>query len=176
MTSSRAIPRCGCATLEARWLFIVGLCHAAEYLTDGLLRKSDVTPLTTGLRQPNLAIQQLVRAGLWDKVRDGYRIHDFLDYNPSADEVKSKRAVRAYAGRLGGQRSGASRRGKNEANASQVLEAKSNPVPVPSRPERDKELSAREEPERLVPMPAHLRNKMGGLFSVETGSRDPSAA
>ena len=65
---------------------------------------------------------RLVDVGLWhrDEVdgEPGYRFHDWHDYQPTADEVEEKRAKRAAAGRLGGLRSGQSRRSKTEANAS----------------------------------------------------------
>lgn len=33
----------------------------------------------------------LVRAGLWDEDGDGWRFHDWLDYQPSSEEVEEKR-------------------------------------------------------------------------------------
>jgi hypothetical protein len=132
MPNHPKIRACG---LEARWLFIKGLCHSAEYLTDGLLISTDAAALAGELRHPKDAIEQLVHAGLWQPLEGGYTIHDYLDHNPSGDHVKNKRAARANAGRIGGQRSGITRRNKTEANtsgdASGLLEAKPSPVPVP---------------------------------------------
>lgn len=87
----------------ARYLFVVGLCHVAEFLTDGFVAEADALELAKGLaRRPTVLIQQLVKAGLWHAEPGGYRVHDYLDYNPSAAEEKAKRAARAEAGRLGG--------------------------------------------------------------------------
>lgn len=67
-------------------------------------------------------VARLVHVGLWHETEvdgePGYRFHDWHDYNPTADEVQDKRAKRAAAGRLGGLRSGQSRRSNSEANAS----------------------------------------------------------
>ena len=44
---------------------------------------------------------RLVDVGLWDKVPGGFSVHDFHDYNPSAADVRRKRAARSAAGRAG---------------------------------------------------------------------------
>lgn len=86
-------------------------------------------------------IKALIDAGLWRRTVGGYTINDFLEYNPSAEEVKATRATRAEAGRAGGKRSGEARRSKAEANsealASGLLEAnrEAKTNPVPSRPD-----------------------------------------
>ncbi|MCT6836473.1 MAG: hypothetical protein M3036_02310 [Bifidobacteriales bacterium] len=78
---------------------------------------------------------ELVAAGLWEDQGDHWQIHDFLDYNPPREEVEAKKARRSRAGKLGGIKSGKSRRSKREANAEANAEAKheakTNPVPVP---------------------------------------------
>lgn len=92
-------------------------------------------------------IDRLVEVKFLDRDGADYAIHDYLEWNPPADEIEVKRAKRAAAGRRGGIRSGEARRSKNEANSEanasakpkQMLkqtrsksEAKTNPVPVPS--------------------------------------------
>jgi hypothetical protein len=76
-------------------------------------------------------IALLLDAGVWEEVPDGYRVHDFEDYQPSRAEVEADRdalrAARQAAGRCGGQASGRARRSKREANAKQ----NGSPVPVP---------------------------------------------
>jgi|GEM_PF-1555301 len=56
--------------------------------------------------------------GLVEPVGDDFQIHDFLDYNPTIEEVLDRRATRAEAGRRGGLRSGATRRAKAHAKQS----------------------------------------------------------
>ena len=63
-------------------------------------------------------IKRLVVVGLLDEVDDGYMIHDFLDYNPSAEEVQAMRAERAEAGRRGAAKTNAKRWPKQSANTS----------------------------------------------------------
>lgn len=114
-------------------LHVTAICYSARYQTDG-----EVTPAAFRAisGKPKLA-DELVDAGLWDTTsRGGWAVHDYLEYNPSREKVTQRRNARVDAGRVGGQRSGATRRSKTEANdeafASRLLEPKTNPVP--SRP------------------------------------------
>ncbi|MEG8178173.1 hypothetical protein GZH49_06435 [Nocardia terpenica] len=63
------------------------------------------------------ARNELVGAGLVG-LRDGAAVmHDWLEHQPSAGELDARRAVRAEAGRKGGQRSGQTRRSKTRSNS-----------------------------------------------------------
>lgn len=46
-------------------------------------------------------IAELVDSRLFDETEGGYRLHDFLDFNRSADEVAAFRDARGIAGTLG---------------------------------------------------------------------------
>jgi hypothetical protein len=86
--------------------------------------------------------------GLWERVGDGFRIHDYHHYQPTREDAERTSALRAAAGRRGGQRSGESRRLAPEANGTantkHVASLLRNPVPIPSRPvpERDESCAA----------------------------------
>lgn len=64
------------------------ICYANKKLTDGVI--PDRALVKYGVGQS--AADALVAVGLWERVEDGYRIHDFHDWNPSASEVKAKRS------------------------------------------------------------------------------------
>jgi hypothetical protein len=73
-------------------------------------------------------IAALVDAGLLveDASRDGWRFHDYADYQPTRVEIEAKTEQRAAAGKRGGS--------KSQANRKQVVskrQAEANPVPVP---------------------------------------------
>lgn len=72
-------------------LFLEGLCHAAKFLTDGALPKADVERMRL-VRKPMVTAAKLVEVGLWEVDGDGYRIHDYHDYNPTSQEVRDRRA------------------------------------------------------------------------------------
>lgn len=78
--------------LPAVGLYAMGLSYAAHYLTDGFLPESWVRSQVKGQPYRGL-IQRLVAAKAWETVLEppGYRIVDFLDYNPSAEELRQKR-------------------------------------------------------------------------------------
>lgn len=75
----------------AGWLWICGNAYCNKYLTDGFIRASALGTLG-GVSNAKRWAEKLVEAGLWDRVDGGYRVHDFHDFNPTADAVKKKRA------------------------------------------------------------------------------------
>jgi hypothetical protein len=115
-------------------LHVSAIHWCAEHLTDGHV-PADELDLVSDVRDPKAAVAEL-EPKLWEPLEDGWLIHDFLEYQPSAAEVRSTRAKRADAGRLGGKRSAEARRSKPEANASAngEAEAQANGNPGPARP------------------------------------------
>lgn len=75
-------------------LHVRGLCYAGRYLTDGLLKHGVVTGLLEHLGTQDWPMI-MVCAGLWEPHPDGYVIHDYLDYNPSREEVLAERESKA---------------------------------------------------------------------------------
>jgi len=69
---------------------IASYCYAARHLTDGAI----VNAAARVLAAPKVQ-RELVTAGLWDEVAGGFLIHDYLDYNPTGDEVREKKAAHA---------------------------------------------------------------------------------
>jgi hypothetical protein len=132
---------------------VAALCYANQYLTDGFIPRSVVPGLIDleglGMRlwhgeitgggedaDWTLVVEDLIGAGLWEKVNGGFRIHDYHDYQPSKEEVLALREKRSAAGQKGGQASAKTRaRPSAEALASATgaatAQAKSKPVPVP---------------------------------------------
>src|SRR5690606_5177208 len=85
------------------------------------------------------AADLLVKVGLWEPAEGGFQIHDYLDYNPSADDVRAEQAriseSRAKAGRMGGIASGIARRkhsrSKGEAKPKQEGSNEDEPAADP---------------------------------------------
>jgi hypothetical protein len=74
-------------------LYVAGIGYAREHLTDGFI--PDTFVQACGLVQrPQAVARALTSRGvsLWHRVRGGYRIHDYFDWNPKASAVKKKRA------------------------------------------------------------------------------------
>jgi hypothetical protein len=131
---------------QAAWVFVRSLCYSNRHLTNGVISKAVARDLAGGRAK---LVSALVSVGLWQLDAGGYRIHDYLDYQPSREEILRVRETKAAAGRVGGIRSGEVRRGKAEAereavakhDGSSLLQADPKqartPVPVPvPKPDR----------------------------------------
>jgi hypothetical protein len=79
---------------QAFRIHIRGLCYCAQHLTDGFIPR-----IVAGRNER--WIQELLDAGLWEEMGQGlgYEIHDYLEYNPSRDELEAQRKKRSVAGR-----------------------------------------------------------------------------
>ncbi len=80
----------------AAWLNVAAWCYAARYRTDGFVPYNAVGRLCdTMTYDPHDLARRLVEVGLWEAVSDnaydGYRIHDYLQYNPSAADAEATR-------------------------------------------------------------------------------------
>ena len=110
-------------------LWVTGLAYCNRNLTDGFIpwsvarnlltweylgsvepdgrRKHYRIAISSGMVGDDVATEKiialLVEAGIWDEEDDGYRVHDFGDYQPSKAEVEAEREQR-HAGRAAGGR------------------------------------------------------------------------
>jgi hypothetical protein len=100
-------PKVRAAGKDAAFLYIAGNGFCNEYLTDGFISDTDIETVAFNafLRSPKKAVESLMVAGLWDRVRGGYKIHDYLDYNKSKKEIEELRSKKTAAGRKGGRAS-----------------------------------------------------------------------
>lgn len=80
---------------EAKLLYLCGLTHCAAQLTDGFISQGAVRLVAAMVDVPQGHAGDLIAAGLWDEVAGGFQVHDFLDYNPSGEQVKRDRALNA---------------------------------------------------------------------------------
>lgn len=67
-------------------LHVSAICWCAENLTDGRIGDREL-PLVAHIRGIKAIAKQLEDAGVWDRIEDGWAIHDYLDYNPSREQV-----------------------------------------------------------------------------------------
>lgn len=75
-------------------LFVAGIAYARTYVTDGHIPVTFIERYTDD-DDPALVAKTLAdkRVGLWHRNADGYRIHDFHDWNETAAAVTRKREV-----------------------------------------------------------------------------------
>jgi hypothetical protein len=117
-------------SLAARGLWSAAQSWSMDQLTDGLIPQSAVKLLGGS----SALAQQLVTAGLWDAEADGYRFHDWLECNPSVEEILKERAK----GNQRAARSYERRRAMSSAESSPEEQPKtprsfgvSSPAPIP---------------------------------------------
>ena len=135
-------PKIRSAGLDAMGMWVLGLSYCGCYLTDGVVRVVDLIPLVGGEPRVIELAERLVSAGLWDVVEGGWMYHDYLDYNPSAEQVKAEQKRKVEAGRMGGIAKAKRSKGASTclaetvAPASLLLEAPANVLlDPPSRPD-----------------------------------------
>lgn len=101
---------------DGRALFVASLCYAADRRSDGFIADTHLGVLAAEAEVRPAVATRLVEVGLWERVDGGYHVHDYLDYQPSSDEVEQRRLKRAEAGAKGGNRA-AQTRAKRQASA-----------------------------------------------------------
>jgi hypothetical protein len=87
-------------------------------LLDGLIPRDLLPWVALAVRQPEKHAQRLCDVGLWEASDSGYRIHDYLEFQRSADTIRATRASDSERKRL--ERSG---RSPNGLRPDSVLES-----------------------------------------------------
>lgn len=94
-------------------LDIRAIAWSAKQLTNGFVPTQLVAAWFPAAEQRARLVDLLIASGRWEVAeQDGWLIHDFLDYNPSREEIEAERDAKQKAGRKGGKASGRSRRQK----------------------------------------------------------------
>lgn len=76
-------PRIASVSLAALGAFIAGLCYCSRMRTDGYLPANVAHRLA-----PSRNRSELERAEMWRPAEGGYQVRDYLDYQPSAEELE----------------------------------------------------------------------------------------
>jgi len=77
---------------QALAMFLEGLSYAREHLTDGVIPDRFVASsllVECPLDVAKVLVDRRIR--LWHRIRGGYRIHDYHDWNRKAAEIREKR-------------------------------------------------------------------------------------
>ena len=84
-------------------LQIRALCYASQYLTDGFLPSEAVDMLCTDLPvKPESWGTYMVSVELWELNEGGFKIHDYLVYNPTREYVLKRKQQLIASGQAGG--------------------------------------------------------------------------
>ena len=69
----------------ACWLWVCGLAYANRQTAHDGIIPSAALPMLGAIPNVSRHAARLVDVGLWDAIDDGYRIHDYNDFGPEAD-------------------------------------------------------------------------------------------
>lgn len=165
-------PKALAAGPAARHLFIVGLCWAGEYNTDGAIPGYVLNSLAidAGIAADDVGqtADRLVEVGLWERNADGWQVHDWGQWQSTSaerEERRSKNRERQAAWRARQQAKAANVQVNDGAeppdgtpNGHDVSDASRNAlVTAPKSKSKPKDLST----SLLVPL-------TGGVFGSET--------
>ncbi|WP_051338599.1 hypothetical protein [Streptomyces flavidovirens] len=168
-------------------LYVSALCWSSENLTEGKILDRELT-LVARVRNTKSAATELEAAKLWDRVDDGWMIHDFLEYNPDRAKVKADREANAARQQAYRERKKAEQEAKRNAekikrngvtdpsrNASRNGGSNDTPSPppspTPSSPTEKKQASTPVTPDADIPQDA--RPLVHGLTTAGVSVRWP---
>ncbi|AEW94631.1 MULTISPECIES: hypothetical protein [Streptomycetaceae] len=75
-------------------LYVSAICWSAENLTDGVVKTAELR-LVADVRSARRHAKELVESSLWEELPDGWRIHDYHEYQPTAEQVRADRKAKA---------------------------------------------------------------------------------
>lgn len=83
-------PKIARAGGDAAWLHVCALCYCGAHLTDGEIPREQL-PRLSDRKQPFRLAKRLVECSLWTETATGFLINDFLEFNPSREQVLAER-------------------------------------------------------------------------------------
>lgn len=86
-------------------MHVTAMAWSVEERSDGHVPSNIPKTLTGAPRSPKAlkaVLDELVDAELWERTDEGFLVHDFLNYNPSAAQCEARRQAAAIAGSAGG--------------------------------------------------------------------------
>lgn len=156
----------------ACWLWVCGIAYCnRQKARDGFIPEAKVAvlyPIPNAKREA----ERLVSAGLWKRVEGGYLVHDYHEYQPTAEQIEAMREAKRRAGSAGGKRSGEVRRAK--ADAKQTKQTTKHVLPENEAGACEAERSKREanaKQNEAPPLPPSEKRSLT-LSSIKSGERD----
>jgi hypothetical protein len=86
----------------ASWLWLCGMGYCQDGLTDGFIPYEAIDYLGVTSSTARKLKCKLVEVGLWEEVKGGWKVHDYLFHNRSAHEIRTTKDRRRAGGALGG--------------------------------------------------------------------------
>lgn len=137
-------PKILAGDIETAWYYLCALTHCAEQLTDGYIADTAVPVIAPHITDPRDVADRCCELEMFSRVDGGYQVRDYLDFNPSREEVLAKRA----ADRERQARSRTSRRAsRSDTDGTSGVTPDVPSRPVPTTPHHPQTGSTRGDPQ-----------------------------
>lgn len=144
-------PKTMALSAEAVALWVRAGAYSCQHLTDGHIL-SRVTPLLDPSEDREEHAAELVAAGLWDEDPEGYRFHDWDEYQESSEAVKKRRDQWKQRQQRARSKGDVTPHVTRDSRRDSRMESRSESLsPVPSRPTHSSSKS--EAPKRVEQLP-----------------------
>lgn len=128
---------------DAKLLYLSALTYCTGQLTDGIITPGALRVIAAMVDVSRDAAAALQSAGLWEHHENGWLIHDYHAYNPTADEAKTRKQNVSQIRSEAGSKGAASRwqnahdndskaHGKRDSKTHGKTIAQSDPYPYPN--------------------------------------------
>ncbi len=104
-------------------LYVAACCYSSRLLTDGFIPAGFF-----GEANAKQLLQHCVEVGLFEQAKNGFMVHDYLEYNKSKKQIEELREVKKTAGQKGGKASGKARRKQTRSKVVDVSLSKTKPT------------------------------------------------
>jgi hypothetical protein len=108
---------------SAAWLWVCSIAYAQNHFTDGFISDAALGHLGMPKHQAKQLASRCVKHSLWERVKGGFQVHDYLHHNASAEQRRQIVFEHQKAGRIGGLRSAQTRRSRRHSGSKQFAEA-----------------------------------------------------
>lgn len=120
---------------------------------------------------PETAVRELLRRGLWIRTSGGYRFHDWAEYQPTEEEAKAAQAKQSSGGALGNHRRWHIGQGKIQAGCRYCQQER----PSGTRSDTDRSTEDGTESDPNPPVPARPDPTPKGVTGSRKGHPDAHA-
>lgn len=167
-------PKLRRAGLEASCLDYHAISYAAAMKTDGFIDEN-VAEMIAGVKHWRKLVARLVEVNRWERDssgREGWWIHDYLDYNPSAAEIAAQQAAKSERAR----HAAVARWGRSDASGMQDASAEHPRSMQDASSKHASGMRAASAKQRRgnAPIPSRIRTKETNVsFVAEGGAAKP---
>lgn len=145
---------------QAFRLFVSGLCWCNDNLTDGVIPERDLR-FVSDVRAPKRYASELVSVGLWERTDSGWCVHDYLEYQPSAEKIREGRDAKRARQERWLERKRDQSRSQGDASRDASDDVSEDAAPIPSQSHSQHNFSSQSS---IPPYPArdHDDNQTDG--------------